>query len=98
LAPGQYRLAATWLGSALNATDAPFAISSGSKLLSTVRVNQQRAASTFTDGGASWQNLGTVTITGNTLTVKLSSSLSGRVMADAIRLERVDSTSGGRVP
>jgi hypothetical protein len=98
LAPGQYRLAATWLGSALNATDAPFAISSGSKLLSTVRVNQQRAASTFTDGGASWQNIGTVTITGNTLTVKLSSSLSGRVMADAIRLERVDSTSGGRVP
>lgn len=98
LAAGQYRLAATWLGSALNATDAPFAISSGSKLLSTVRVNQQRAASTFTDGGSSWQNLGTVTITGNTLTVKLSSSLSGRVMADAIRLERVDSTSGGLVP
>jgi hypothetical protein len=97
LAAGQYRLAATWTGSALNAADAPFAISSGSKLLTTVRVNQQRAASTFTDGGASWQNLGTVTITGSTLTVKLSSSLSGRVIADAIRLERVDGTSGGRV-
>lgn len=96
LAAGQYRLAATWTGSAMNATDAPFAISSGSKLLTTVKVNQQRAASTFTDGGAGWQNLGTVTITGSTITVKLSSSVSGRVIADAIRLERVDAMSGGR--
>jgi hypothetical protein len=95
LAPGQYRLAATWTGSALNATDAPFTISDGTHVLSSVRVNQQRAASTFTDGGASWQNLGTVSITGSTLTVRLSSSASGRVMADAIRLERVYSTSGG---
>ena len=98
LAPGQYRLAATWPGSALNANDAPFAISNAGKLLTTVRVNQQRAASTFTDGGASWQNLGTVTITGNTITVKLSSSTNGRVIADAIRLERVDATRGGSVP
>jgi hypothetical protein len=98
LAPGQYRVAATWTGSALNATDAPFTISDGSRALSTVRVNQQRAASTFTDGGASWQNLGTVSISGNTLTVRLGSSATGRVMADAIRLERVYATSGGTVP
>jgi hypothetical protein len=95
LAPGQYRLAATWSGSALNASDAPFAISNGGRLLATVKVNQQRAASTFASDGASWQNLGTFTITGNTLTVHLSSSLRGRVIADALRLERVTATSGG---
>jgi hypothetical protein len=95
LAPGQYRLAATWGGSALNATDAPYSISDGNRSLSTVRVNQQHAASTFTDGGTSWQNLGTFTITGNTLRVRLGSSATGRVMGDAIRLERVFSTSGG---
>jgi len=95
LPPGQYRLAATWSGSALNAPDAPFAVSSGRGLLTTVKVNQQRSASTFASDGALWQNLGTFTITGNTLTVRLSSSLRGRVVADAIRLERVAATSGG---
>ena len=89
LAPGKYRLAATWAASALNAASAPFSVSSGSKLLGSVRVNQQRAASTFASGGAAWQNLGTFTVTGSTLTVRLNSALSGRVVADAIRLERV---------
>jgi hypothetical protein len=89
LAAGQYRVAATWSGSQLNAKDAPFTISSGGKTLATTRVNQQRAASTFTSGGVGWQNLGTVTITGNTITVKLTSSANGRVLADAIRLEKI---------
>jgi hypothetical protein len=97
LAPGQYRISATWSGSALNATEAPFSILSGGKLLATTKVNQQRAASTFTSGGVGWQNLGTVTITGNSLTVRLNSSMTGRVIADAIRIERVYSTTGGKV-
>jgi hypothetical protein len=95
LAPGQYRVAATWNGTSLNAKDAPFSISSGNKLLSTIRVNQQRSASTFTSAGASWQNLGTFTITGNSITIRLNSTAKGRVVADAIRLERVFPTSGG---
>jgi hypothetical protein len=95
LTPGQYRIAATWPGSSLNATDAPFSILSGGKLVATTKVNQQRAASTFTSSGAAWQNLGTFTITGNTLTVHLNSSATGRVIADAIRIERVYSTTGG---
>jgi hypothetical protein len=98
LTPGQYRLAATWTGSALNAVDAPFAILSDGRLLSTVRVNQQHAASTFTEGGAAWQSLGAFTISGSTLSVRLNSSTTGRVLADAIRLERVYSTSGGSLP
>jgi hypothetical protein len=98
LAPGQYQVAATWTGSGLNAVDAPFTVLSGNQLLATARVNQQRSASTFTSGGASWQNLGTVTITGNSLTVRLNSTASGRVVADAIRLQRVYSTGNSAVP
>jgi hypothetical protein len=95
LAPGVYRVAATWLGSQLNATDAPLSISSGGKPLAGLHVNQQHSPSTFTSGGASWQNLGTFTIQASSLIVRLSSAASGRVVADAIRLERVYSTSGG---
>jgi hypothetical protein len=79
----------------LNAADAPFSILSGGKTLVTTKVNQQRAASTFMSGGVGWQNLGAVTISGNTLTVRLNSSATGRVVADAIRIERVYSTTGG---
>jgi hypothetical protein len=95
LAPGQYRLAATWTGSRLNASAAPFSAYSGNQLLGTVRVNQQRSSSTFTADGAAWQSLGTFTVTGSTLTVRLNSAASGRVVADAVRLERVYSTTGG---
>jgi hypothetical protein len=95
LTPGQYRIAATWPGSSLNATDAPFSILSGGNLVASTKVNQQRAASTFTNSGASWQNLGAFTITGNTLTVRLNSSATGRVIADAIRIERVYSVTAG---
>src|SRR5436305_10448226 len=95
LAPGVYRVAATWLGSQLNATDAPFSISSGSQVLAGLRVNQQHSPSTFTSGGVAWQNLGTFTIQASSAIVRLSSATGGRVVADAIRLERVYSTSGG---
>jgi hypothetical protein len=95
LAPGQYRVAATWSGSQFNATDAPFSVTGDGRLLGTVRVNQQRSASTFASGGATWQSLGTFTISANSLIVRLNSTASGRVVADAIRLERVYSTSGG---
>jgi len=95
LAPGVYRVAATWLGSQLNTTDAPLSITSGGKVLAGLHVNQQHAPSTFTSGGASWQNLGTFTIQASSLVIRLTSATSGRVVADAIRLERVYSTSGG---
>jgi hypothetical protein len=95
LAPGQYRLAATWPASRLYATDALFSIRGGGQTLGSVRVNQQRAAATFSDAGIDWQNLGTFTVTGNALTVQLNGSTTGRAVADAVRLERVYSTSGG---
>jgi hypothetical protein len=95
LAPGKYRIAATWKGSSLNSSAAPLTVTSAGKTLLATKINQQRSASTFTSGGAAWQNLGTVTVTGNSLVVRLNSATTGRVVADALRLERVYSTTGG---
>jgi len=60
-----------------------------------VRVNQERAASTFTASSTQWQNLGTFSVTGNSLTVRVTSDAEGRVIADAVRLERVYASIGG---
>lgn len=98
LAPGQYRLAGTWSGSRLNATDAPVTVTSDGKTLASLRINQQRSSSTYTSGGASWQNLGTFTVSGNSLVVRLGTATSGRVQADAMRLERVYPTSAAALP
>lgn len=95
LAPGQYRVAASWPGSKLYSSAAPFSIYAGNRMLTTVRVNQERAASTFNASSTLWQNLGTFTVSANSLTVRLGSDKEGRVIADAIRLERVFATSGG---
>jgi hypothetical protein len=95
LAAGQYRIAASWPGSKLYSSHAPFSVHSGGRLLGTVRVNQERAARTFTASDTRWQNLGTFTVSGNSLTVRLAADSEGRVIADAIRLERVFATSGG---
>jgi hypothetical protein len=95
LEPGQYRVAATWPGSRLYATNAPFSFYSDGQFLGMVRVNQQRASSTFSNAGSQWQNLGIFSVSGNSLTVRLPNHADGRVVADGIRLERVYSTSGG---
>jgi len=95
LASGQYRIAASWPGSKLYSSTAPFSIYAGSQLVGRVKVNQERAASTFTASSTQWQNLGTFTITGNSLTVRVTSDAEGRVIADAVRLERVYASIGG---
>jgi hypothetical protein len=97
LEAGQYRVSGTWPGSILHATNAPFSVYDGTQLLGTVAVNQERATSAFLDAGSRWQNLGTFTIDGSTLVVKLTNAANDRVVADGIRIERVYSTSAGVV-
>ena len=93
LAPGQYRVYATWAASPVRATDAPFTIFDGTNILDTIDVNQQAAPSgspQIDDLGVPWQALGgPFTITGDKLIVKLSNIANGYVMADAIRIERI---------
>ncbi len=89
VAPGNYQVAATWTGHANRATDAPYTVFDNSTPLETVDVNQESAPSDFSDEGVNWENLGTFTITGNTLTVQLSNAANEFVIADAIRVRRV---------
>jgi hypothetical protein len=55
----------------------------------TARVNQRVAPNDFTDANVFWENLGTVTVAGNVLSVKLSGLANGAVTADAIRIQKV---------
>jgi Ser-Thr-rich glycosyl-phosphatidyl-inositol-anchored membrane family protein len=87
--PGQYNVAATWSVHKNRATDAPYTVFSGSTPLQTVDVNQELAPSDFQDEGVNWRDLGTFTITSDTLKVQLSNHANEYVIADAIRIVRV---------
>jgi hypothetical protein len=93
--PGQYRVAATWLPHSNRATDAPYQIYDGAaapaNLASAIDVNQELTPNDFTDAGSAWEQIDTVTVTGNTLTVTLSNAANQYVIADAIRIERLPS-------
>jgi hypothetical protein len=90
VSPGVYQVSATWSTHGNRATNAPYSISDGATLLATAAVNQQLAPNDLTDQGSSWEHLGgTYTITGATLTVRLTDAANGFVIADALRIERL---------
>ena len=96
LAPGQYRVAATWTAGPNRASNVLYTIRDGSNVLATGRFSQQTAPADFSDAGFMWRNLGGLhLLQGTALTVELSTDgTDGLVVADAVRLERV---SGFRV-
>ncbi len=85
--PGEYQVAATWAVLAGAATNSPFTVTGATSL--TTRLNQRVAPNDFTNAGVAWENLGTVTVTGHVLSVRLSDLANGTVMADAIRIQKV---------
>jgi hypothetical protein len=88
VAPGRYRVSASWFAHSNRASDAPYTILDGSNALGTVRVNQKQAANDLSDAGTNWEHLGgPYDITGNTLVVTLSDAANGYVIADAVRIE-----------
>jgi hypothetical protein len=96
LTPGyQYRVSATWRPASARASNASYAVIDNvnyeiDDVLGTVTVNQRLAPADFTDGGASWQDLGDLfLVRGDGLTVRLSGAGNGQVVADAVRIERV---------
>jgi hypothetical protein len=86
LPSGTYQVYASWTGGATNATNAPFTLYNGSTPVTTVRMNQRFASTGLTADGASWKLLGTVTVTGGRLNVRLSNAADGFVLADAVRI------------
>jgi hypothetical protein len=88
LAPGRYRVSAAWSRHSNRANNAPYTIFDGSTALATVQVNQKEAPSDFVSSGTTWEELGTFTIAGPALVVRLTNAANDHVIADAIRLER----------
>ena len=92
-------MSATWSTHANRATNAPFSVYNGTplpaNLLGTTLVNQEQAPGDFTASGVGWRDLRTTggadvfTITGGTLTVRLTDNANEYVIADAIRIERL---------
>ncbi len=87
--PGQYRVWATWSTHPNRATDAPYTILDGGSALATVRVNQELTPNDLQADGTAWEELGTFTITGTSLVVRLSDAANEYVIADAIRIQRL---------
>jgi NADH-quinone oxidoreductase subunit H len=94
LTPGQYRVSATWSARTNGATDAPYTIYDGDTPLDTVDVAHDHGPSgspDLNDLGVTWQDLGEpYDITGDTLVVELGNDAKMDVVADAIRVERID--------
>jgi RHS repeat-associated protein len=89
LAGTEYEVWVTWLADAQGATHAPFEIFNGSAsgmADAVVTVNQQAAPQGETWSGAGWQRLGTFAAESDLLSVRLRTSSTGRVTADAIRI------------
>lgn len=86
VAPGEYKVAATWTPAAGRATDSPFTVFDGASSLATIRVNQRAAPSGLSLHGTDWTELGTFTVTGTQLVVQLSNDANGQVVADALLL------------
>jgi autotransporter-associated beta strand protein len=97
LTPGLYRVSATWTSNPNRATNAPFTVRDGSTTLASVPIDQQLLPASFvTPDGTYWQDLAgpPFAISSDTLTVQLSNSADGRVVANAIRIERVGDLPG----
>lgn len=91
---GRYRVLATWVPSASNATDAPYTINDGRRVRRVVDRNQQvEPRPDAIENGTHFHELATVTVGTGELVVQLSNAANGRVVADAIRIERVDDGS-----
>lgn len=98
LAAGQYRVSVTAPRSPSYASDAPFSVFDGATLLRTVLVNQSKGAGKPAPIENQWQKLGTFTIQGSTLLVRLSNRANGHVVADAVRIERLETPADPTPP
>jgi hypothetical protein len=88
LAPGQYRVYATWPGGGKNASNAPFKLFDGEALRALARANQRAAPGPQTAFGR-WKSLGIVSVYSGQLVVTLTNAANGIVVADAVYIEQI---------
>jgi hypothetical protein len=94
LMPGRYRVDVTWARASTLATNAPFTVSrqgsTGSNVSDTFLIDETKAPSGVPLGYPFWQTLGTFEVYGSTVDVQLTNAANGIVVADAVRIERVE--------
>jgi hypothetical protein len=95
LLPGRYRISTTWVAGADLASRARYSVSDGEDTNLTKIINQRVAPNDFAIGAVTWEDLGTYTIDSSELSVELGGVANGRLMADAVRIERVGTVPGG---
>ena len=102
VAGGVYRISTTWVIHSNRATDAPFSVFDGTtatgKLLGTTRLNQQVNPNDFSNSGVAWEDVGVFAMSGTTLTVRLTNQANQFVIADAVRIERVNPLQVNALP
>ncbi|HHM12371.1 MAG TPA: hypothetical protein ENJ16_02380, partial [Planctomycetaceae bacterium] len=84
-----YVLAATWPTRTDAATTADFELLEGGRVVAVIRVNQREQPNDFSDDGNAWESLGIFRVATDRLEVRLGSSPTGAVVADAIRIQEV---------
>jgi hypothetical protein len=88
--PGIYNVAANWGAASTMSAGVAYTVYDGATKLGSFTVDQQMAPNGCVDAGMPWQMLGTYTITGNQLIVKVSNtSADGDVNADGVRIQPV---------
>lgn len=85
LAPGSYRVYATWTPHPNRGTNVPFSVNGSAPVL----INQQLAPNDLVDAGASWEQIGDFSASGGSLSVTINDGANGYVIADAVRIERL---------
>ncbi len=86
-----YDVAVTWPSYPNRAFNAPYTVLDGTQELGSRAIDQRVSPDDFAVDGRNWERLGTYTISGSTLTVRLTNvGASGVVGADAVRIEQVN--------
>jgi len=94
--PGMYRISVSFPDPAISpqlndvASDAEYTIRDDDRIIARVDVDQQTGADDFLDQGVWWEDLGVFDIRSHSLLVRLRDRADGIVLADAVRIERVN--------
>jgi hypothetical protein len=92
LAPGAYRVEATWVEGPDRASNALYNVYDGMNLQGSVSVSQQIHPALIANDGRAWQLVYKLLCTSGSTRVELSGQGNGRVIADAVRLVPVRNT------
>ncbi len=93
--PGvRYRVSVVWytpsVGASAYSTAAPVKVTAGNTVLVSTTLNMQKSPNDLHADGLVWENLGDFQINSNPLKVELTGVADKTVLADALRIERLD--------